>query len=77
MKTHKVMDLLMDGNNYICIRDFTAKYNPFKLYKVWYEPGEYGMRKRKQKIAEYAEMDSILFHIMQMKFPKVSWDLTA
>ena len=77
MKTRQVMSLQMDGVTYICIKDSTAKANPFKLYKTWYEPGEYGMRKRKQKIVEYGDMDSVLFHLLQMKYPKVAWDLTA
>ena len=71
-KTHKVMDLQMDGNTYICVKDSTAKHNPYKLYRKWWDGGWH-----KKKIVEYCDMDSILFHLLQMKYPKASWDLTA
>ena len=50
----------------------TAKHNPYKLYHKWWDMGWH-----RKKIVEYGDLDSILFHIMQMKYPKVSWDLTA
>ena len=71
MKTKKVMDLGWYGKNYICIYDFTAKRNPYKLYEEYYNLGNH-----RKKIAEYMDLDSVLFHILQTKYPKLSWDLT-
>ena len=72
MKTRKVMELQFDGNWYICIQDYTAKFNQFKLYHKYYDCGYH-----KKKIAEYGNIDSVLFHLLQMKYPVASWDLTA
>ena len=72
MKTRKVMELQLDGNWYICVLDMTAQRNPYKLYRKWWDGGWH-----RHKIVEYGDMDSVLFHLLQMKYPKVAWDLTA
>lgn len=72
MKTRKVMELQYNGAGYICILDMTTQRNPYKLYRKWYDMGWH-----RKKIVEYGDMDSVLFHLLQMKYPKVAWDLTA
>ena len=62
-KTWQVMTLESQGFRYICICDFTAKLNQYKLYKKWYDHGWH-----KQKIAEYADLQSILWHLLQTEF---------
>lgn len=72
MKTRKVMELQYNGAWYICILDMTTQHNPYKLYRKWWDGGWH-----RRKIVEYGDMDSVLFHLLQMKYPKVAWDLTA
>lgn len=72
MKTRKVMDMQFNGNWYVCIEDKTAKSNPYKLYLRWYDMGWH-----QKKITEYADFDSVLFYLLQSKYPVVRWDLTA
>lgn len=71
MKTRKVMDIQYGDKQYICIEDRT-KVNWYNLYEKWYDRGWH-----RKKIAEYADMSSILFHLLQTKFLKAAWDLTA
>lgn len=72
MKTRKVMELQFNGDWYICVLDMTGQRNPYNLYRKWYDMGWH-----RKKIVEYGDMDSVLFHLLQMKYPKVAWDLTA
>lgn len=60
MKTRKIMEMNNRNKHYICIMDYTAKYNPYKLYTKWYDDGWH-----KHKIAEYADFQSVLWHILQ------------
>ena len=72
MKTRKVMELQYNGAWYICILDTTTQRKTYKLYRKWWDGGWH-----RKKIVEYGDMDSVLFHLLQMKYPKVAWDLTA
>ena len=68
--TLKVMSLLnYNGKRYECIYNY-GKTNPFKLYVKWYENGWH-----RKKVAEYANIDSILFYLLQQKYPVASWDI--
>jgi hypothetical protein len=66
------MEMQFNGKWYVCIEDSTAKYNQYKLYHRWYDMGWH-----RKKIAEYANFDSVLFYLLQSKYPVASWDLTA
>lgn len=72
MKTRKVMDIMLHGKRYICIKDLTAKCNPYKLYEAFWNGGWH-----RKKITEYEDMDSILCHLLQLYYPVMKWDLTA
>ena len=52
----EVMKLECNGFRLVCILNYADKFNPFRLYKVWYESGWH----RKQ-IAKYADMKSVLY----------------
>lgn len=71
MKTRKIMEMEFNGSTYVCIHDMETKRNPYKLYKKWYDRGWH-----RTKITEYTDFDSILFHLLQEKYPKVAWDNT-
>ena len=58
-KTRKIMEYSDEGRHYLVIRHFEA-VNPYALYRITYD----GKRHRK-KIAEYGDMQSILWHILQ------------
>jgi hypothetical protein len=57
--TRKVMDLYFGDKHYVCIEDRT-KMNWYHLYEKWYEKGWH-----RKLVAKYADMGSILFHILQ------------
>jgi len=63
MATRKIMDIELWGKKYFCIHEPGA-VNPYKLYEKWYDRGWH-----RKKIAEYGNMDSIMFHLMQIKYP--------
>lgn len=60
----KVMDILVEDRNYICILDRAEKHgNVYRLYERWYDNGWH----RKQLIA-YANFISVIEHIRQIAF---------
>lgn len=61
-KTRKVMDIETDNHgHFICIMDTTKRYNPYILYATWWETGWH-----RKKLAEYANADSVLWHILNL-----------
>lgn len=73
MKTRKVMEIDFNGSYYFCIYDESQRGgNPYTLFLKWWDQGWH-----RKKIVSYADMDSILFHLLQMKYKKAQWDLTA
>lgn len=63
-RTMKVLDLFLDdGRQIICIRDYMAKCNEYKVYYRWYDCGWH-----KRKLAEYADMRSVLAHLLQESY---------
>lgn len=69
-KTRKVMDIEFHKKYYVCIEDSSAAFNPYKLYEKWYDRGWH-----RKKITEYTDMDSVLFHLLQIEHKKVQWDV--
>lgn len=51
----KVMTLCDNGIRIDCVKDDGDKYNPYRLYTVWYESGWH----RKQ-LAKYADLQSAI-----------------
>ena len=72
-KTQTVMTVSpdYDGYYYVVIRDSTAKANPYKVYRRWYDCGWH-----RKKMVEYANFESVLFYLLQLKYKKVYWDVT-
>ncbi len=62
-KTHQVMDMCDRGIRYVCIYDSTAKRNPYKLYRKWYDMGWH-----RKKETEYDDFQSVLWHILQTAY---------
>lgn len=62
-KTYQIMNVSDHGHNYVCIYDSTANYNPYKLYRKWYDKGWH-----RKKVAEYCEFQSILWHLLQAEY---------
>lgn len=71
-KTKQIMTMDYNGKHYVCIQHSTDTTNPYKLYEKWYDKGWH-----RKKVEEYGDFDSILFHLMQLKYKRVFWDLTA
>lgn len=69
-KTRKVMEMDYNDKWYVCIEDSTANTNPYKLYEKWYDGGWH-----RKKVIEFGNFDSILFYLLQIKYPVASWDL--
>ena len=45
------------------VKDSTQKVNPYRVYHVWYEPGDYGMRMRKKQVIRYADLASCIHYL--------------
>ena len=63
-KSWKTMDITISRMRFVCIYDTTKRYNPYRLYKHFYEDGWH-----RKKIAEYADAESVLWHILQTVNP--------
>ena len=61
----------IDDYQYVVIHDTATTCNPYTLYRKWYCNGWH-----KRKVASYQDFDSVLFHLLQLKYKKVQWDLT-
>ena len=70
MAKTKIMDMRFNNKDYFCILDSTAHTNPYKLYEKWYDSGWH-----RKKVVEFGNFDSILFHLLQTKYPVASWDV--
>ena len=40
--------------------DGKADRNPYKVYQEWFEPGPYGLRRRKKLVIRYADLLSCM-----------------
>lgn len=65
-KTKKVMEVTIKDTTYVVIKDNTARYNPYKVYRKWY--GEtrsgYGMSSHRTKVTEYADLGSVFYFMV-------------
>lgn len=57
---------LINNGEYIVIRDDSQKVNPYRLYYVWYEPSEYGLRERRKQIIRYGDLASCMYHLFDI-----------
>lgn len=57
---------LINNGEYIVIRDDSQKVNPYRLYHVWYEPSEYGLRERRKQIIRYGDLASCMYHMFDI-----------
>lgn len=69
-KTRQIMTLDFHGETYICVKHDSGN-NPYKLYKKWFDQGWH-----RKKVVEYADVDSVLFHLLQSRYPVVKWNLS-
>jgi len=68
-KTRKVMEMDFNNTIYVCVHNSTSR-NPYKLYEKWFDRGWH-----RRKITEYADFDSVLFYLLQLKYKHVHWDI--
>ena len=54
-KTRKVLDVNVEGINFICIFDAHAKRNPYRLYRRWYDNGWH-----REKMEYYGNFVSVI-----------------
>lgn len=66
--THQVMTLSphYDGYHYVVIYNSSLTVNPYILYRKWYNMGWH-----RKKVAQYGNLDSCLFHLLQSKYPQL------
>lgn len=64
-KTTKVMEVTIKNTTYLVIKDNTARFNPYKVYRKWYGTSRcgYGCTWHRAKVTEYADIESV-FHLM-------------
>lgn len=48
------------------IKDDKDKVNPYRVYNVWYEPGEYGCVARRKQVAKYDDLASCMYHLYKV-----------
>ena len=64
-KTTKVMEVTIKNTTYVVIKDNTARYNPYKVYRKWYGTNRFGgCSYHRTKVTEYANLESV-FHFME------------
>ena len=45
------------------VYDDKAKSNPYMVYQEWFEPGPYGLRKRRKLVVMYADLLSCMMFL--------------
>ena len=58
IKTHKVLDISVEGYNLICIVNYEQMTNPYHLYVKWYDG-----KIRLKQVARYGNFISVIDHI--------------
>ena len=70
-KTIQCMKINVMGAAYVCT--FTpSRRNPYQLYQTWYDMGQH-----RKRIAEYANFESVLYHLMELRLPEFKRDYFA
>ena len=59
-KTQKIMEITISRTRYLVIKDITSKYNPYKVYRKWWDHGDH-----RQKVTEYADIESVLWFLQK------------
>lgn len=59
-KTMKVLDMNVEGINFVCILHFDEKTNPYHLYLRWYDG-----KMRQKQIRRYQNFHSVICNIKQ------------
>ena len=68
MKTRQLASVLLKGYEYKVIYDYTAKTNPFVIYKIWNESTDRGWMKRKRKVVSYNDYASCFWYLKELVF---------
>lgn len=63
-KTRKVLDINVEGINFICIFAVHAKVNPYRLYRRWHDSTGW----HRQKVEYYGNFVSVLCHLHDFAF---------
>ena len=68
-KTTQCLKMNVLGAAFCCT--FTpSKRNPYRLYRTWYNMGNH-----RKLIAEYANFESVLYHLLQLNQPEFRKDV--
>lgn len=70
MKTAQCMKINVQGAAFVCT--FTPgrkNHNAYQLYRTWWDGGQH-----RQRIAEYANFESVLYHLLEMRLPEFKMD---
>lgn len=70
-KTRKVLDINVEGVNFICIYAAHADRNKYRLFKRWFENGRWHRR----KVEYYGNFVSVLCWLKDYAF-RVGWGFT-
>ena len=55
---------------HFCCTFTPSNRNPYRLYRTWYDMGNH-----RKMIAEYANFESVLYHLLQMQLPEFRKDV--
>ena len=58
-KTRKILDISIDGYNFICIFAVHQKRNPYRLCLRWYENGGW----HRKTLETYGNFISVIYHL--------------
>ena len=63
--TNQLASVRLNDGEYKIIRDNSDKYNPYRIYHIFYQfSPDYGCAtKRKHLVAKYADMTACLYHL--------------
>lgn len=62
--SRQIMKMEWKDGSYIVIKDDNDKFNPYKLYRTWYELTAYGLHKRQKLLVKYGDQLSCMYHLL-------------
>ena len=65
-KTRKVLEINENGLHLECIKDYNAKYNPYRLYRVWWDGGWH-----RKLIDKFGDFQSVVAEVYDISIGKV------
>ena len=65
-KTRKILTINENGLHLECIKDYSDKVNPYRLYRVWWDQGNH-----RRLIDKFANLQSVICEIYDISIGRV------